>query len=68
MCEPFVSFSNEEIKEAERLGDTAKCPGCGETHEVKDSVDVTDGSKGMLQYVICGDKEYMLEIRGGKVF
>ena len=70
--EPFISFSESEIRNFERLGGTIKCRICGEIHTIAygktENKDGTFSESDVLQYTVCADgKAYLVGIDGKKI-
>jgi hypothetical protein len=70
---PFVAFGNDEL--GDLIGDTIKCPSCGEPHSVEygerifkneDGTERREPSK-LLAYYKCGTSTYLCAINGRSV-
>jgi hypothetical protein len=66
---PMCAIGSDELKGD--LGDTIKCPHCGEEHEVKygDRV-LKDGKREpskLLAFYSCGEKSYLAGINGERI-
>lgn len=69
---PFIAIGANEL--GDPLGDTIKCPICGETHTVEHSQPIkTYGALvgtptvGKLSFYKCGDTHYLIGIDGRKI-
>jgi DNA-directed RNA polymerase subunit RPC12/RpoP len=65
---PFVSFSNDEIKEGEPMkrGDKIRCPHCKGKHRIM--LGTEDGKKtDALMFYRCGRTGYLAGLNGRSV-
>jgi len=62
----FVAFSNEELESAPPVQETSPCPECGKPVKVEMSVPVppSEGTEGMLQFIKCCGKSFLVGIDG----
>ena len=67
---PFVAVTNNEL--GERLGDTAKCPGCGQMHPITYGEEIlSDGTRvpyDGMSFVTCPDGKIFLVGIDGKTW
>jgi hypothetical protein len=67
---PFGAYGNCETRDWDVLGEFCECPNCGESHKVENAEGkgaYESNMSGVLQYVKCGEKIFMVGIKGKKV-
>jgi hypothetical protein len=57
----MVAIGNDELGGPVVVGSLVACPSCGSPHEVADSV------PSFIQFVKCGDKAFMVGLKGRSV-
>ena len=63
----MFAIGNDKLESLPSVGKTAKCPVCGEMHEIKyGEVILEDGTRkpsNMLGFINCGKKTYLVSIK-----
>ena len=63
----MFAIGNDELDSLPSAGKTAKCPVCGEMHEIKHAeIVLEDGTKkpsNMLGFINCGKKTYLVSVK-----